>query len=198
MGEVNIVLGSHIALPGGRKIPIDADGTLTVNPNAAKLGRHFTLNELLVLAQQHAKDSPLLKLPSDLLLARTPSVIKPDDPDEVREARSFGVLAAAVATLQSNRFIMRVSIIFDCVVLGLIALLACPAFRARRIDIILTAIALTAAYVLLAFALVAHYGIFIPGIVPLAAIWLVAAMALAAPRQHVAEAVEIAAPPPVP
>src|SRR5438874_3120365 len=76
MSEVNIVIGSHIALPGGRKIPIDADGTFVINPNAAKLGRHLTLNEVLLLAQQRAKDSPLNTLPNDLVLARTPSIVR--------------------------------------------------------------------------------------------------------------------------
>ncbi|MBV9010044.1 MAG: hypothetical protein JO354_12900 [Verrucomicrobia bacterium] len=200
MSEVNVVLGSHIGLPDGRKIPIDSDGTLTVNPNAAKLGRHLNLNELLLLAQQRAKDSPLLQLPSDLLLARTPSIIKPDDPDQVREARSLGVLAAAIATLQSNRFIRRVSVVFDCVVLIGLAALASVASRVRQIDIILAAIALSAGYLLLAFGLVAHFGIFIPAVVPLSALWLLAIIALAAPRpkQHLAEPVEIVAAPPVP
>ena len=59
MSEVQIEVGSHIALPDGRKIPINWDGTVTVNPNVAKLGRRFTLNELLLLAQQRQKKSEL-------------------------------------------------------------------------------------------------------------------------------------------
>src|SRR5207248_7201314 len=61
MSEVQIQIGSHIALPGGRRIPIDWDGSLTVNPNASKLGRRFSLNELLLLAQQR-QNSPLQSL----------------------------------------------------------------------------------------------------------------------------------------
>lgn len=199
MSEVNIVIGSRIELPRGRTIPIEPDGTLIVNPNAAKLGRHFTLNELLLLAQQRPKDSPLATLPDDLVLARTPTVMKPDDSEEIREARAAGVLAAAIATLQSNRFVRRVSVTFDCVVLLLIALMALVALSKRRIDIILGAIAFTAAYCLLAFGLISRYGIFIPGLVPLTAAWLLTFVALSWPRKkHAAEPVEIAAPPPAP
>jgi hypothetical protein len=199
LNEVNVVIGSHIELPGGRTIPIEADGTLVVNPNAAKLGNHLTLNEVLLLAQDRPKDSPLTTLHDDLVLVRTPAVIKPDDPSEIREVRALGVLAAAIATLQSHRFVSRVNVVFDCAVMFLIALLAWPALRARRVDVILGAIAFTAAYCLVAFGLMARSGIFIPGLVPLSAIWLLAFIALLSRRKkHVAGPVEIAASPPTP
>jgi hypothetical protein len=199
LNDVNVVIGSHIALPGGRIIPIEADGTLIVNPNAAKLGSHLTLNEVLLLAQDRPKDSPLATLHDDLVLTRTPTVIKPDDPGEIREARAAGVLAAAIATLQSHRFVSRVSVGFDCAIMLLIALLTWPALHARRVDVILGAIAFTAAYCLLAFGLMARSGIFIPGLVPLSAAWLLAFIALFAPRKkHRAGAIEIAASPPTP
>jgi hypothetical protein len=126
-------------------------------------------------------------------------VIKPDDPREIREARAAGVLAAAITTLQSHRFVRRVSVVFDCVMLGVIALLTWPALHARRVDVILGGIAFTAAYCLLAFGLMSRYDLFIPGLVPLSAAWLLAFIALVSPRKkHFAEAVEIAAPAPAP
>jgi hypothetical protein len=199
LSDVNIVIGSHIELPGGRTIPIEADGTLIVNPNAAKLGRHLTLNEVLLLTQDRPKDSPLATLHDDLVLARTPTVIKPDDPTEIREARAAGVLAAAIATLQSHRFVKRVSVAFDCAIMFVIALLTWPALHVRRVDVILGAIAFTAAYCLLAFGLMARSGIFLPGWVPLSAAWLLAFIALVSPRKkHQAGAIEIAASPPTP
>lgn len=195
--DVNIVIGSHIALPGGRRIPIEADGTLIINPNAAKLGQHLTLNEVLLLAQDRPKESPLTTLPDDIVLVRTPAVIKPDDPSEIREARAAGVLAAAIATLQSHRFVHRVNIVFDCAVMLLIAVLAWPALHARRADVFLGAIAFTAAYCLLAFGLMSRSGIFIPGLVPLSAAWLLAIIALVSPRKkHTPDPIEIAAPSP--
>ena len=111
MSEVQIQIGSHIALPGGRKIPIDWDGSLRVNPNASKLGRRFSLNELLLLAQQRQQNSPLQSLHDELILARTPT--NPLSPPDV--------FAAAIATLQSNHFTRRVSVVFDCAVILLIA-----------------------------------------------------------------------------
>src|SRR6476646_10821942 len=131
MSEVQIEVGSHIALPGGRKIPIDWDGSLRVNPNASKLGRRFSLNELLLLAQQRQQNSPLQSLHDELLLARTPT--NPLSPPDV--------FAATIVTLQSNHFLRRVSVLFDGAVVLFIALLALRAVRASRIDLILGLIA---------------------------------------------------------
>ena len=189
MSEVQIQIGSHIALPGGRRIPIDWDGTLTVNPNSAKLGKRFSLNELLLLAQQRQKNSPLESLHDDLTLARTP--LNPLAPPDV--------FAAAIATLQSNRFVRRVSVLFDCAVILLIALLGSRAVRASRVDLLLGLIAFTAAYCLTAFMIMSRYAIWVPGLVPLSTAWLLGILALAWPRaKHRAEATEIAASPPAP
>jgi hypothetical protein len=189
MSEVQIEVGSHIALPGGRKIPINWDGTLIVNPNWSKLGRRFTLNELLLLAQQRQKNSALESLHEDLILARTPSnLLAPAD-----------VFAATIVTLQSNHFLRRVSVLFDGAVVLFIALLALRAVRASRIDLILGLIAFTAAYCLIAFTLMARYTIWVPGLVPLGTAWLLGLLAFVWPRpKHRAEATEIAVPPPAP
>jgi hypothetical protein len=189
MSEVQIEIGSHIALPGGRKIPVNWDGTLIVNPNSSKLGRRFALNELLLLAQQRQKNSALESLHEDLILARTPSnVLGPAD-----------VFAATIATLQSNHFLRRVSVLFDGAVVLFIALLASRAVRASRIDLVLGLIAFTAAYCLIAFTLITRYTIWVPGLVPLGTAWLLGLLAFVWPRpKHRAEATEIAVPPPAP
>ena len=189
MSEAQIQLGSHIALPGGRRIPIDWDGSLTMNPNASKLGRRFSLNELLLLAQQRQQNSPLQSLHDELVLARTPAnPLAPPD-----------VFAAAIATLQSNHFIRRVSVVFDCAVILLIAVLGSQAVRASRVDLLLGLIAFTAAYCLSAFLIISRYAIWIPGLVPLTTAWLLGILAFAWPRAtHPAEATEIAASPPSP
>ncbi|PYL03112.1 MAG: hypothetical protein DME32_04875 [Verrucomicrobia bacterium] len=189
MSEVQIEVGSHIALPGGRKIPINWDGTLIVNPNWSKLGRRFALNELLLLAQQRQKNSALESLHEDLILARTPSnLLAPAD-----------VFAATIATLQSNHFVRRVSVLFDGAVVLFIALLASRAVRASRIDLVLGLIAFTAGYCLIAFTVMARYAIWVPGLVPLGTAWLLGLLAFFWPRpKHRAEATEIAVPPPAP
>ncbi len=189
MSEVQIEVGSHIALPGGRKIPINWDGTLIVNPNSSKLGRRFALNELLLLAQQRQKKSALESLHEDLILARTPSnLLAPAD-----------VFAATIVTLQSNHFVRRVSVLFDGAVLLFVALLASRAVRASRIDLVLGLIAFTAGYCMIAFTVMAHYAIWVPGLVPLGTAWLLGLLAFFWPRpKHRAEATEIAVPPPAP
>jgi len=189
MSEVQIEVGSHIVLPGGRKIPINWDGTLIVNPNSSKLGRRFTLNELLLLAQQRQKNSELESLHDELILARTP--LNPLAPADV--------FAATIATLQSNHFVRRVSVLFDCAVVLLIALLALRAVRASRVDLVLGLIAFTAAYCLIAFTVMARYTIWVPGLVPLGTTWLFGLLAFAWPRpKHRAEVTDIAASPPAP
>ena len=189
MSEVQIEVGSHIALPGGRKIPINWDGSLTVSPNSSKLGRRFGLNELLLLAQQRQKNSPLESLHDELILARTPSnLLAPAD-----------VFAATIATLQSNHFVRRVSVLFDCAAVLLIALLGSGAVRASRVDVVLGLIAFTAAYCLVAFTVMARYTIWVPGLVPLGTAWLLGLLAFGCPRpKHRAEATDIAASPPAP
>jgi hypothetical protein len=189
MSEVQIEVGSHITLPDGRKIPINWDGTLTVNPNSSKLGRHFGLNELLLLTQQRQKNPSLESLHDELILARTPAnPLAPAD-----------VFAAAIATLQSNHFVRRISVLFDCAMVLLIALLASRAVRASRIDLVLGLIAFTAAYCLIAFAVMSRYAIWVPGLVPLGTAWLLGLLAFGWPRpKHRAEATEIAASPPAP
>jgi hypothetical protein len=189
MSEVQIEVGSHIALPGGRNIPINWDGTLIVNPNSSKLGRRFALNELLLLAQQRQKNSALESLHENLILARTPSnLLAPAD-----------VFAATIVTLQSNHFLRRVSVLFDGAVVLFIALLASRAVRASRIDLVLGLIAFTAAYCLIAFTVMARYTIWVPGLVPLGTAWLFGLLAFVWPRpKHRAEATEIAVPPPAP
>lgn len=189
MSEVQVQIGSHITLPGGRKIPIDWDGALTVSPNASKLGRRFSLNEFLLLAQQRQQSSSLQSLHDDLILARTPTNrLGPPD-----------VFAATIATLQSNHFVRRVSVWFDCTVILLIAVLGSLAVRASRVDLLLGLIAFTAAYCLIAFLLISRYAIWIPGMVPLGTAWLLGILALVWPRpKHRAEATEIVAPPPAP
>src|SRR6476620_163739 len=172
MSEVQIQIGSHIALPRGRKIPIDWDGSLTVNPNASKLGRRFSLNELLLLAQQRQQNSPLQSLHNELILARTPT--NPLAPP--------AVFAATIATLQSNHFIRRVSVVFDCAVILLIAVLGSRAVRASRVDLLLGLIAFTAAYCLIAFMIILRYAIGVAGLVRWGTSGLLESLAFAWPR----------------
>ncbi|MEP7071677.1 MAG: hypothetical protein ABI839_04770 [Verrucomicrobiota bacterium] len=170
--EVKISLGEYIEMPRGWRIPIGTDGSIIVNPNAASLARHLSLSEVLLLAQQKPRDPLLATIPGALVLARTPrNPLAPPD-----------IFSAAIATMQSNRYVRRVSVIFDCVVLLLIVLLACLGARARRLDVVLGILAFTAAYCLASLTLLSRYELWLPGVVPLTTAWLLTAIALAWPR----------------
>src|SRR5207253_1015645 len=90
--------------------------------------------------------------------------------------------AATIATIQSNTFVRRVNWAFDCVFIMVVVVLSARVRRFSRIDIVLAAIAVTAAYCMLALALVSRWSIWLPGVSPLSAVWLVAAFCLFAPR----------------
>lgn len=173
LDEVKIDIGSAISLPSGKKIPIRSDGTTLFNPNAGKRARQLNLNELLLAAQQHEKKMPMAvnleNLRDEIVLART--VNDPQPPP--------GLIAA---TIQSGTFVRRVSWIFDCAFILILVTLSSIVRRFSRIDIVLITLAVTAAYCLSALALVARVFIWLPGVLPLSAIWLVAAFCLFAPR----------------
>jgi hypothetical protein len=176
--EVKIELGSHILFPHGRKIPIQTDGTLLVDPRAAKKARRMTLNELLLAAQTRGKNgvttAHLENIHDQIVLARAPENSLPS-PD---------VFAATIATIQSNHYVRRVSWIFDCAVILAATALAGIRQRISKDILILSAIALTAAYCLVALALISRWGIWLPGVLPLSAVWLVAVLSLFEPRRE--------------
>jgi hypothetical protein len=174
--EVKIDLGSAITLPNGKKIPLLADGSTLVNPNAAKRARHMRIDELLLAAQQHenktAGSAQLPNIGDDIVLARAPAIPAP----------TLGVFAATIATIQSNAFVHRVSWIFDCAFIIFLVIVSPFVRKFSRIDIILVAIAITAAYCMSGLALVARWSIWLPGVLPLSATWLVAIFCIFAPR----------------
>ena len=175
--EVTIDLGSHISLPQGRTIPIRADGTVLISPNAGKKARHFTLNELLLVAQQHesGKKSPELdSIRDQIILARIPA--NPLSPPDI--------FAATLATIQTNAYVHRVSWIFDCVILLVIAFAVLSLRHISRVDLVLCAIAFTAAYGLIALAVASRWLIWLPGILPLGAAWLLVVIAIVTPDRH--------------
>ncbi|MDB6148014.1 MAG: hypothetical protein JWO45_1678 [Spartobacteria bacterium] len=174
--EVKIDIGSYIYLPQGKKIPIRSDGTLLVNPNTVKGARHLKLNELLLAAQQHENKNAAARQFDDIrdhiVLARTSR-------DQAGTAPAF---ASAIATIQANAFVHRIHWIFDCVFIAAVATVSGIARRFSRIDLVLAAIAVSAGYCLVAIALVSRWSIWLPGVLPLGAVWLLALLCLFAPR----------------
>jgi hypothetical protein len=189
-GEVAIHLGSHIALPNGRKIPIRSDGTVLISPSASRKARHVDLSDLLVAAQQHdtGKNAELGSLRDQIVLARTPgNPLSPPD-----------VFAATIATIQSNAYVRRVSWIFDCVILLLGAAVVGKLRDISRVDLVLGAIAFTAAYCLAALTIVSQWLIWLPGFLPLGTVWLLVIVSVVIPHRYRVRRDVIAMPPPVP
>ncbi len=192
--EVKIRLGSEILLPHDRRIPVAADGTLLVNPTALRRAGRLSLNELLLAAQQRDTANAggaqaTLDLRGHIVLARTPA--NPLSPPDL--------FAAALATIQGNRYLRRISPVFDCVMLLLVTATAGMMRKVPRLDLVLCGIAFTAAYCLVALAAVSRWSIWLPGLLPLGAIWFAICVALCfrkradAPRDPT-----LAIPPPIP
>ena len=92
-----------------------------------------------------------------IVLARTPA--NPLSPPDV--------FAATLATIQTNAYVRRISWIFDCVILLLAAVVIGTLRHISRVDLVLGAIAFTAAYCLIALAVVSRWLIWLPGVLPL-------------------------------
>jgi hypothetical protein len=189
-GEVSIDLDSHISLPHGRKIPIRSDGTLLISPNASRKARHLGLGDLLVAAQQRdtGRNPEMDSLRDQIVLARTPA--NPLSPPDV--------FAATIATIQSSAYVHRVSWIFDCVILLLAAAVVGKLRDIPRIDLVLGAIAFTAAYCLAALAIVSRWLIWLPGCLPLGAVWLLVIVSIVIRHRYRVRRDVIAIPPPIP
>ncbi len=185
--EVKIELGSYIELPKNRRIPIARDGSLLINPNAAKLARRYGMNEFLYNVQQH--DKSLERLRNSIILTRTPSnPLAPPD-----------VYAATIATLLSDRYVHRVSHLFDFFIIVLIFAGSLWTRRFAKFDIVLIAIAFSAAYCLIALTVMSRANLWLPGVLPLTVVWLLVLAALVRRRpENVARRAEIMASPPAP
>jgi len=125
---------------------------------------------------------------NQIVLARTPA--NPLSPPDV--------FAAAIATIQTNAYIRRISPIFDCIVLLLAAALVAKLRNLSRVDLVLGAIAFTAAYCLIALAVISRWLIWLPGCLPLGAVWLLVLLSIALPHRFRARREVIAMSPPIP
>jgi hypothetical protein len=164
--EVKIELPSRIVLPGDRKIPIHADGTLLLNPLAAKNARRLALNELLLAAQQRGRGgmttAHLEDIRAHIVVAR--AAANPLAPPDV--------FATAIATIQSTMYLRRVTRIFDFAVLTGAIVTAAFLGKITRAYLLLGVIFFTAAYCLVALNLISQWCIWLPGYFPLGIAWL--------------------------
>ncbi|MDP9254582.1 MAG: CHASE2 domain-containing protein [Verrucomicrobiota bacterium] len=170
--ELKIDLSSHIALPNGRQIPIHSDGTILIDPNAAKNARQISLNQLLVAAQQRgrggATTAHLEDIRDHIVLAH--AAANPLAPPDL--------FAATIATIQSHDYVCRVSRIFDYMILVIAMVLAGFVGKISRWNLVLGAIAFTAGYCLIALAVASRWLFWLPGFFPLGATWLLVLVGL--------------------
>jgi small-conductance mechanosensitive channel len=188
--EAKIDIGSAIELPNGFTIPVRSDGTLLVTPRMTQRARRITIDELLLAAQQHETGANsgirLEDISAQLVLAR-PVTNSPD------------LFAAAIASIQAKTFVRRVSWIFDCIILIVIAALSGWLRKFSRIDLVIGAVAFSAAYCLIALGIISAWSIWLPAWLPLGAAWISVLFAIILPKSKgSASAVTVAAPPPVP
>ena len=181
---------SSIEFPNGIKIPVRSDGTLLVGPRMAQRARHITIDELLLAAQQHESGATssirLEDISSQLVLARA-------------SANSPDLFAAAIASIQARTFVRRVSWIFDCVVVAVVAALSGWWRRFSRVDLIIGAVAFSAAYCLIALGVISAWSIWLPAWLPLGAAWISVLFAICLPKSKgAADTLTVAAPPPAP
>src|SRR5947209_1880805 len=188
--EVKVDIGSSIDFPDGTKIPVRSDGTLLITPQMTQRARRISIDELLLAAQQHESGAAtglrLEDVRSHLIVART-------------ETNAPDLIAAAIASIQAKTFIRRVSRVFDCVIVVAIAVLSGWLRKFSRIDLVIGAVAFSAAYCLIALGIISAWAIWLPAWLPLGAAWIsvVAAIILPKPKNS-ARTVTVAAPPPVP
>ena len=110
----------------------------------------------------------------EIILARLPGhPLSPPD-----------VFAATLATIQTNAYVHRVNWLFDCVILVLLAGLSVVLRNMSRADLVLLAIGISAAYCLIALAIVSRWLIWLPGVLPLGLLWLLVLLAIASARRQ--------------
>jgi len=192
LNEVKVDIASAISLPNGMKIPIRSDGTVLVNSRLARGARHMSLNDLLLAAQQHeTRVNPTQHLEDaaeQLVLARLSN-----------DSNRPDLIAATIATIQSGSFLHRVTWVFDCAIIVLVAAVSGTVRQFSRVDIVLVAMAFTAGYCLLCLAVLSRWSVWLPGCLPLGAVWLLVIFSLVQSKTKDApRTVAIAAPPPAP
>jgi hypothetical protein len=175
-GDVRVELGKQILLPNGWKIPIHPDGTATINPVAGGSVRRLTLNQLLLAAQEHEGHREptidLANLKDQIVLLRIA-----DDP-----LQPPNVFSTAIATIQRNAYIRRVSSIYDWAIVAAAAVFACFLRAIAKTSLVLVAIALSAGSSLLALTALSENHLWLPTFLPLALLWFLVLVRLFMPR----------------
>lgn len=184
--EVEVVLGSHIALGESARIPIDAGGRMSVNLRAPFNRASF--DDFILTRQQldsgsEPQLSPGLFKNKALFLARTDGATTMVSLQGGRKVPSGELFAAALATVNSKVWIARVEEWFDWALIGLLALAAMWFQKSKWWAVILFSVAFLGAYYAAAIWCVSAKSIWLPGILPLGLIDLMLVLRFALPRK---------------
>ena len=168
--EVEIVLGSHIALGSVARVPIDDEGRMLVN-----FGAHYdrvSYDELLLAREQSEKGEPLT-VPAAYLKNRVLILARTDaNADQLATPTGSRVspgelTAAALATIQLATYPHAIGAWFSWLFIVIAAAAAYYIPRWKSSHMALIVIATEAAYIALAIALFKEFSLALPGVLPL-------------------------------
>ena len=152
-------------MPKGWKIPLNSDGTTTINPAARACVRHLTLSELLLAAQEHEKHLPLTRNVEDLkdqiILLRVA-----DDP-----LQPPNVCATAIATIQNGAYVRPAPAALSWIIILGAALFTSFLWMIPKGNFFLSAILFSAGYTMVVLATLANDRLSLPTFLPLALLW---------------------------
>ena len=176
LDEVEVVLGSHIAIGQSKRIPIDATGRMLMN-----IGADFTrvtYDDLLLSREQiERKETPVksgeLFKGRVVLLARTDSASRSVALPDARAVALGEYIAAALATVEHGSFPRRIAEWFDWTLIGVLAVSALWIRKWRPWPAVITTVVVLLVYAGCAWWLFRSKGLLLPGLLAVGlAVWV--------------------------
>lgn len=189
LDEIEVVLGSHVAIGRQLRVPVDDTGRMLVNFGTPFMRIPF--DDLILSREQTDKGEPATISP-DAFKARLIYLARTDPSSRtlvtpVGEKISSGEFtAAALATIQTGAHPHRIGAWFDWVFVILIAAVSPWLTRGKATRFALLVVASEAAYIAIAIALFKSKLIALPAVLPLGlALWLLLLRMMAKRAQRV-------------
>lgn len=173
--EVEIHLGSHVALGKKFRIPIDAGGYMRVDFGSPRTT--FGYDDLMLASEQSEAGrkgiAPLERIKGSIVLLSRTDTAAQTIPFAARRNGSAGELfAAAIATIQNQSFIQRAPNWAEYSVILAFMFLGYWVPRWKKGTTILMGLVALAAYVLVALAVFNRWLVWLPIVVPLGAVFV--------------------------
>jgi hypothetical protein len=184
--EVEVVLGSHIAVGSAVRIPIDSRGSMDVNLRAPFNRAAF---DDFILTRQQVDSGAETQLPPDvfkkkaLFLARTDAGAQTTTLQGGRKVPAGEMFAAALATVNAKAWVVRVESWFDWTLILFIAVGAMWLQRWKWWVVLLVSLIFLSVYLGAAIWCVGSKLTLLPGILPLALVDLLILLRFAIPKK---------------